>query len=105
MFFEMFTEDFWSIKKVENPKKFQREFQSFVKKLSGNKHEVWFLSLDTKKQWDLLFEWKSYKYHVKKSNQKSVSFKKFIHSMRLRRKFRVSKQRLRESALNKIIDI
>ena len=99
----MFSDYSCGRKKIENPKKFQREFQSFVKRLSGNKHEIWFLSLDPKKQWDLLFEWKSCKYHAKKNNQKSLSFKKFIHSIKFRRKFHVSKQKLRESALNKII--
>jgi len=100
----MYNDIFWTKKKVENPKKFQNEFASFCKRFFENQHEVWFLSLDEKKQWDLLFEWKKYKYFSKKKNS-SPSFKKFVDKAKSRKKFSVSKQKLREITLNKIIDI
>lgn len=89
--------------KVENPKKFQREFESFQKKFVGGKNEIWFDSLDERRQWDLLFLWKKHKYLNR--NKISLSFKKFIHSLKQTRKFKVSTQRLREAALNKIIEL
>lgn len=98
----MYNDIFWSKNRVDNPKKFQHEYDSFCKKFLGNKHEVWFLSLDEKKRWDLLFEWKKYKYFSRKKNS-TPSFKKFVDVTKLKRKYRVSKQKLREIALNKII--
>jgi hypothetical protein len=89
--------------KIENPKKFQREFESFQKKFVGSKNEIWFDSLDERRQWDLLFLWKKHKYWHR--NKTSLSFKKFMYSIKQSRKFKVSTQRLREVALNKIIEL
>jgi hypothetical protein len=88
--------------KVENNKKFQREFESLQKRFTGGKNEIWFLALDERRKWDLLFLWKRHKYVYKNEN---ISFKKFIYSLKNARKFRVSTQRLREAALNKIIEL
>lgn len=98
----MYKDIFWSKNKVDNPKKFQHEFASFCRKFHECKHEVWFLSLDEQKRWDLLFDWKKYKYSSKKKNF-IPSFKKFLDFTKSKRKYRVSKQKLREIALNKII--
>ena len=100
----MYSSPFWSKQKIDNPRKFQREFEAFEKKFLCNKHEIWFLSLEDKQKWDLLFEWKKHKHYVKKQNT-SVSFKKFIYNIKSKRKFRVSKQKLREVTLNKIINL
>jgi hypothetical protein len=89
--------------KVENPRKFQREFESFKKKFVGSKNEIWFDSLDERRQWDLLFIWKKHKYSNR--NKSGISFKKLIYSIKQSRKFKVSTQRLREVALNKIIEL
>ena len=86
--------------KIDNPKKFQNEFESFKERLG--KHSVWFHALDDKRQWDLLFLWKEHKYRLKKSGVEP-SLRKFLWENRKRGKFFVNKQRLRESALNQII--
>jgi hypothetical protein len=84
----------------DNPKKFQNEFKAFNKRLG--KHSAWFVALDNKKQWDLLFLWKNYKWTCSKNNQ-SISLKKFLRNIKSYRKFYVSIQRLRESTLNSIL--
>lgn len=84
----------------DNSKKFQNEFEAFTKRLG--KHSAWFNALDKKKQWDLLFLWKNYKWTCSKNNQ-SISLKKFLRNIKSYRKFYVSIQRLRESALNSIL--
>lgn len=89
-------------KKTDNPEKFRKEFNSFSKKFINTKHEIWFFSLSNSRQWDLLFGWKKFKFYQKKKNS-TPSFKKFVYFMKTNRKFWVSKQKLREATLNKII--
>jgi hypothetical protein len=86
--------------KIDNPKKFQNEFESFKDKLG--KHSVWFYALDNKRQWDLLFLWKQHKFLCKKGGVEP-SLRKFLWEKRKRGRFFVSKQKIRESALNQII--
>jgi hypothetical protein len=92
--------DGW-IKKVDNPQKFQNEFESFRKRIGKN--SSWFNALDTKKQWDLLFLWKKKKYTAKSTNTK-VSLNKFLYEKRKSRQFFVSTQKLRESTLNNLFN-
>jgi hypothetical protein len=87
--------------KIDNPQKFQNEFESFKKRMG--KHSSWFNALDTKKQWDFLFLWKKQK-HIAKSTNTQVSLKKFLYTKRKSRQFFVSTQKLRESALNNLFN-
>jgi hypothetical protein len=86
---------------VENPKKFQNEFEAFSKRMG--KHSAWFSALDSKKQWNLLFLWKKHKWMKNKGGQ-SISLKKFLQDVKKTRKFYVPIQRLRESTLNKLLN-
>ncbi len=85
---------------IVNPKKFQNEFESFKNKIG--KHSAWFMALDEKRQWDLLFLWKEHKYKCKKINTEP-SLRQFLCSKKQKGKFFVSKQKLRESTLNQLI--
>ena len=87
--------------KIDNPRKFQNEFESFKSRVG--KHTPWFDALSSKNQWDLLFLWKKKKYFAKE-NKNQVSLRKFLYEMRNKRKFFVSKQKLRESALNNLFN-
>ena len=91
---------FESRKKIDNPSKFQNEFESFKKRLG--KHLFWFLSLDTKKQWDLMFMWKSHKWKCLKKNE-SPSLRNFLYDRKSKSRFFVSKQKLRETTINQLI--
>ncbi len=86
--------------KIDNPKKFQNEFESFKNKIG--KHSVWFMALDEKRQWDLLFLWKQHKFKCKKLNT-TTSLRIFLYEKKKKGKFFVSKQKLRESTLNHLI--
>jgi hypothetical protein len=83
-----------------NPKKFQNEFDAFKRRIG--KHSAWFNALDKKKQWDLLFLWKNHKWICSK-NKKSASLKNFLREIRIKRRFYVPIQKIRESALNSIL--
>ena len=85
---------------VSNPKKYQNEFNSFKNKMG--KHSAWFIALDEKRQWDLLFLWKEHKFKCKKSNLEP-SLRVFIYEKKQKGKFFVSRQKLRESTLNQLI--
>jgi hypothetical protein len=85
---------------IVNPKKFQNEFESFKNRMG--KHSAWFMALDEKRQWDLLFLWKEHKYNCKKTNI-DPSLRGFICERKQKGKFFVSKQKLRESTLNQLI--
>jgi hypothetical protein len=85
---------------IVNPKKFQNEFESFKNRMG--KHSAWFMALDEKRQWDLLFLWKEHKYKCKKTNI-DPSLRGFICERKQKGKFFVSKQKLRESTLNQLI--
>jgi hypothetical protein len=85
--------------KIDNPKKFQNEMDSFRNRLG--KHITWFNALHKDLQWELMFTWKKFKF-MNKSTQ-SISFKKFIYLKQKSAKFFISKQRLRESNLNELI--
>jgi hypothetical protein len=90
--------------KIKNPQKFQNEFKSFKKKLG--KYSIWFNSLESHLQWDLLFMWKSFKYHHSQKNisDSDPSLRNFLFQTRQKhKKFYVSKQKLREIALNELI--
>ena len=87
--------------KIDNPQKFQNEFESFKKRMG--KHSCWFNALDTKKQWDLLFLWKKQK-HLAKIAKDQVSLRKFLYVKRKSKQFFVSRQKLRESALNNLFN-
>ena len=87
--------------KIDNPQKFQNEFESFKKRMG--KHSSWFNALDTKKQWDLLFLWKKQK-HFAKGTKDQVSLRKFLYEKRKSRQFFVSTQKLRESTLNNLFN-
>lgn len=98
--------------KIDNPKKFQNEFEAFKKRIG--KHKVWFYALDEKRQWDVLFYWKKEKFFskgarinrkrgVREMNQ-GLSLNLFLHSIRKAPKFYVTKQRLRQSALEHLIN-
>lgn len=87
-------------KRIVNPQKFQNEFESFKKKLGKNIY--WFLSLDNKLQWDLLFLWKNYKWKCEERGD-SISLRNFIYLKKNKGKFFVSKQKLRETTLNQLI--
>lgn len=86
--------------KVINPQKYQNEFESFKKRLGKN--TSWFLALDEKRQWDLLFLWKTHKWKCKKTGEQP-SLRNFIYEKKQKGKFFVSRQRLRESTLNQLI--
>ncbi len=86
---------------VSNPKKYQNEFESFKKKMG--KHSAWFMALDEKRQWDLLFLWKQHKFKCKKINNVEPSLRGFICERKQKGKFFVSRQKLRESTLNQLI--
>jgi hypothetical protein len=85
---------------VKNPKKYQNEFESFKNKMG--KHSAWFMALDERRQWDLLFLWKEHKFKCKRSNLEP-SLRVFIYEKKQKGKFFVSKQKLRESTLNQLI--
>lgn len=87
-------------KKIDNPLKFQNEFESFKKRLG--KHTAWFLALHPNIQWDLLFLWKKYKWKSRVSG-KDYSLRHFLYEKRQKGKFFVSKQKLRESTINQLI--
>ena len=87
-------------KKIDNPQKFQNEFDSFKKRLG--KHLFWFLALEEKRQWDLLFLWKNHKWKCEE-NGESASLRSFIYQKKNKGKFFVSKQKLREITLNQLI--
>jgi hypothetical protein len=92
--------NFNRLEKVENAKKFQNEFESFKSRLG--KHSVWFNALDDKRKWDLLFLWKKHKFKCKQIGV-STSIKIFLWEKRSRGRFFVSKQKIRESAINTLI--
>jgi hypothetical protein len=87
-------------KVINNPPKFQNEFESFKKRLGKNL--LWFISLDSKKQWDLMFMWKTYKWKCIKRNE-TPSLRNFIYQKKSKGKFFVSKQKLRETTINQLI--
>ena len=87
--------------RIENPQKFQNEFETFKKRMG--KHSSWFNALDNGKQWDLLFLWKKQKY-LAKTTKDQVSLRKFLYAKRKSRQFFVSKQKLRESTLNNLFN-
>jgi hypothetical protein len=66
------------------------------------KHSAWFMALDEKRQWDLLFLWKEHKYKCKRINV-DPSLRGFICEKKQKGKFFVSRQKLRESTLNQLI--
>ena len=99
--------------------KHEKEFKSFKKRLG--KHQFWFESLNPRKQKDIFFSWKKYKYSTKElikdrkifSNirkrrrnrlysPQSVSFRKFIY--RIKPHYRVSRTALRDTKITKILD-
>lgn len=86
---------------MNNWKKLQRELKSLEKKLG--KHSIWFQSLDSNRKWELLILWKNHKW-ILKSHGFEPSLRKFLHDKRRAPRFRVSKQRLRETTLNQIIN-
>jgi hypothetical protein len=87
---------------IDNPQKYKNEFESFKRKLG--KHKYWFESLELKKQWDLLFIWKKQKYFYQNTKNNQVSLRKFLYEKRNSIRFFVSKERLRESALNNLFN-
>lgn len=89
------------VRSIDNPQKFKNEFESFKRRLG--KHSYWFDALENKKQWDLLFAWKRQK-HLAKTTKTQVSLKKFLYEKRKSRQFFISKQKLRESALNNLFN-
>ena len=66
------------------------------------KHSVWFYELDNKRHWDLLFLWNQYKFLGKKGGVETL-LRKFLWKKRKRGRFFVYKQKIRERALNQII--
>lgn len=86
--------------KINNPGKFNNEFDSFKKKVG--KHAVWFESLNSKKQWDLMFEWKKFKF---KNKSTPISLSKFLFACKKTRRFSVSPQKLRDTTINKLFQI
>lgn len=84
---------------TKNSVRYKKEFEAFSKRIGKNK--IWFESLNSQKQWDLLFYWKKYKWSCKKS-KKSISFKKFIIEMRNHRRFKVPVTILRDNKLKEL---
>lgn len=81
---------------------YQKEFESFKRRIG--KFSFWFDSLDSKKQWDLLFLWKKHKWNNLNAEDNSPSLKKFLHRKMKSPKFWVSTQKIREKKLNNLIN-
>lgn len=100
--------------KERKKRKHKKEMKSLKNKMSN--HLVWFESLTTKKQYDVLFLWK----HEKRFNhiiEPTISktrwghvtkyppnFKHFINKLKTQHIFRVNKQTLRENAIDLILN-
>lgn len=88
------------IKNTNNSIRYKKEFISFTNKIG--KHKIWFESLSEKKQWDLLFMWKKYKWDCN-SKKRSISIKKFLIEMKNHRRFKVPVTILRENKLKELL--
>jgi hypothetical protein len=105
---------------TENEKK-KRQYKKELKSLKNKmgKHIVWFNSLSEKHQYDILFAWKYEKHSNKLEKPKTIkltrgyrrgtfqieypaSFKHFI--IKMRRKFRSPISRIRESAIDMVLN-
>jgi hypothetical protein len=111
---------------MEN-KRIEKEFNSFKKKMIGS-NLVWFESLNTKRKWDLFYEWKRVKYHKSKNLKSPVkvkrtlwdytnnvpkdvsimiypaSLKHFIKEARNSYKYKVEKETLRDKTIDMLFD-
>ena len=89
--------------KTDKSFRLQDEFTSFKEKVSSSKHAFWFDLLHKNKKWQLFLRWKLFKFGLKKKNQ-APSLKRYIFEIRKHKGWSVSPDRLRESALNKILN-
>lgn len=95
--------------------KINKELKSFKNKLYGN-NKIWFYSLPTKKQYDILFIWKYEKYNnklteplIKKVRGRiikkyPVNIKYFLERIKAIPRFKVNKNKLRETIISNIIE-
>lgn len=93
--------------------KHKKEMKSFRNKL--DRHISWFNSLPTSKQYDILFLWKSHKYHKKHYPKPSmvrydvyrvvspVKLKHWIILIKMNKKFQSSRNRMRDSQIDLIL--
>jgi hypothetical protein len=106
-------------KKTKSIKKHKKELSSFRNKMGSNL--IWFNSLTTQKQYDLLFLWKQEKWRDKSGNRPKFIFRykaghrekainpplKFSHwiiSWKYSRKFSTPKNKIRNSAIDLILN-
>jgi hypothetical protein len=97
--------------------KSEKELKSFKNKLSGN-DVYWFNSLTIKKQYDILFIWKCEKYNSVEKPTKvrkrifgktqtitkyPVKLKYFLKEIKMKKRFNVNQQKLRNTILNELI--
>jgi hypothetical protein len=103
---------------TRNNKKIEKEFKSFQNKFHG-KNKIWFESLSDKKKWNLLYDWKNYKWRNKnnKRTTKKISngystvkiisyppsFKHFIEGSKNTWKYRVDIQKLRDKYIELLL--
>lgn len=106
-------------KKTKTNKKHKKELNSFRNKMGSNL--IWFNSLSTQKQYDLLFFWKQEKWREKNGGRPKfiltwrsgkrtrtinppLKFKHWIDSWKFTRKFSTPKNKIRNSAIDIILN-
>lgn len=90
-------------KRKDKRTKKENEFISFCEKVNSSKHGFWFELLGNNRQWQLFNLWKSAAHDLKEKRQ-TPSLRKFIFRYRQNKHWYISPERLRESALNKILN-
>ena len=106
-------------KPLVNKDKIEKEFKSFKNKFHGQ-NKIWFDALTEKKQLDLLYDWKEYKWRNKdnKRSTKTISngyssvkiisyppsFKYFIIGCKSTWKYRVKKEDIRDKTIDFLLN-
>lgn len=98
------------IEEEKRKRQYKKELNSLKNKMG--RHIVWFNSLCEKNQYDVLFAWKNQK-HLNKVLYQPITTSKFkikyltnfkYFILKMRRKFKPSKSKIRESAIDLVLD-